>query len=258
MTGIIILSLVPLRVSDSERSEMGSQLLFGERVEITEMRDRWLFVRNLSDNYTGWVDRKMIQILTPDEEIRLANAQFYCVNVPLSVCAKTTSNEKMFLPGGSLIPVFINGQFSFRGEEYQLKSTDLGFSEKVNGERLIQFATQYLNAPYLWGGKSLMGIDCSGFVQIIYAMCNIQLPRDASVQVDCGKVIDFLSETQAGDLAFFENAEGKITHVGMLLNSHQLIHASGWVKIETIDSQGIISAQTGEYTHTLRVIRRLI
>jgi hypothetical protein len=258
MTGIITLSLVPLRESDSERSEMGSQLLFGERVEIVELRDRWLFVRNLSDNYTGWVDRKMIQILTDEEEIQLAGTPFYCVQVPLSVCDKTTSNEKMFLPGGSMIAASADGHFPFRGEEYRIKSTDLNFSEKATGSRLVQLATQYLNAPYLWGGKSAMGIDCTGFVQILYAMCDIQLARDADKQVESGRVIDFLSEAKAGDLAFFENAEGKITHVGMLLNSQQLIHASGWVKIETLDSQGIISAQTGAYTHTLRLIKRLI
>lgn len=258
MTGIITLSLVPLRESDSERSEMGSQLLFGERVEIIELHDRWLFVRNLSDNYTGWVDRKMIQILTAEEEIQLTGARYYSVHVPLSVCDKTTSNEKMFLPGGSKVPAFADGQFSIRGNKYLINNADISFPEKVTGNKLVQLGTQYLNAPYLWGGKSVMGIDCSGFVQILYAMCDIQLPRDANKQVECGQVIDFLSEAQAGDLAFFENADGKITHVGMLLNSHQLIHASGWVKIETIDSQGIISSQTGAYTHTLRLIKRLI
>jgi len=258
MTGIITLSLVPLRESDSERSEMGSQLLFGERVEIIELRDRWLFVRNLSDNYTGWVDRKMIQILTVEEEIQLASTRYRCVQIPLSVCDKTTSNEKMFLPGGSKVPASANGEFSIRENKYQIAGADICSPEKVTGNKLVQLATQYLNAPYLWGGKSIMGIDCSGFVQIIYAMCDIQLPRDADKQVDCGGVIDFLSEAQAGDLAFFENAERKITHVGLLLNSSQLIHASGWVKIETIDSQGIISSQSGAYTHTLRLIKRLI
>ena len=263
MTAIITLPLVPLRASDNERSEMTSQLLFGERLEILEVRERWLQVRNLSDNYVGWSDRKMIQILPADEDLTLSPLPSYRVIVPLTVCDKTTSNETMFLPGGSLFPLTngnecVIGNETFRIRNFQDITTVEMVGDTLNGDTLIRLASQYLYAPYLWGGKSLLGIDCSGLVQVVFSMCGFQLPRDASEQVDCGKVIDFLSEAQAGDIAFFENADGKIIHVGMLLDSHTIIHASGWVKIETIDSQGIISAKTGEYTHKLRVIKRLI
>jgi hypothetical protein len=258
MNGIIALPLVPLRQSDSEISEMTSQLLFGERVEILEVRERWLFVRNYSDNYTGWVDRKMIQILSNQEDERLNLQNSFCVPVPFVYCNIINSEEKMCIPGGSLLHGFANNQCKIGDEIYEIKLQGSTNPQELSSERILYLATQYLNAPYLWGGKTIMGIDCSGFVQVIYAFCQIQLPRDASMQVEKGQVIDFLSQSQAGDLAFFENAEGKIIHVGLLYNNHQIIHASGCVKIESIDTHGIISSKTGEYTHKLRVIKRLI
>ncbi|MPN27215.1 hypothetical protein SDC9_174643 [bioreactor metagenome] len=132
------------------------------------------------------------------------------------------------------------------------------FPVEINGANILKIATMYLNAPYLWGGKSLLGIDCSGLVQVVFSICGIQLPRDASQQVEKGDLVNFLGEAQQGDLAFFDNEAGNITHVGILLDATRIIHASGWVKIEKIDNHGIISSQTGEYTHKLKVIKRLI
>lgn len=253
MIGTISLPLVPLRQNDSERSEMTSQLLYGERVEILETREKWLLVRNLADNYMGWIDRKMIQLINEDQDTDL-----YCVSSPILKYYTKDNTETLFLPGGSKLNKSTINEVIIAGKTFVIDPTDLLFSDDKSAERLVSLAKQYLNAPYLWGGKSVMGIDCSGLVQVIYNMCGIQLPRDASQQVECGKVIDVLTDAQAGDLAFFENSEGKIIHVGIMINAHQIIHASGWVKIENIDAQGIISYQTGEYSHKLGVIKRLI
>jgi cell wall-associated NlpC family hydrolase len=258
MTGIVILPLVPLRKTDSERSEMTSQLLFGEMVEICEERQRWLQVRNFSDHYAGWVDRKMIKKLDADDLMLLQESESFRVRVPLSFCKKTTSNETMFLPGGSILYSIAENEKVFADENFLVENDDIFNTADINGKTIVQLASQYLNAPYLWGGKSVMGIDCSGLVQVVFSICGIQLPRDASQQVEIGEAIDFLAEACAGDLAFFENADGKIIHVGILLNSSQIIHASGWVKIENIDVHGIFSGKEGEYTHRLKVVRRLI
>lgn len=258
MTGIVTLPLVPLRESDNDRSEMTSQLLFGELMEIREVRERWLFVLNLSDNYSGWVDRKMIKILETEEVQLLRKSHSFRVSIPLSVCKKTTSNETMFLPGGSILSAITENECVIGDENFKVDESDIFISNEINAEQIINLAKQYLNAPYLWGGKSVMGIDCSGLVQVVFSICGIRLPRNASQQIEKGKVVDFLSESTAGDLAFFENAEGKIIHVGILLNPTQIIHASGWVKIENIDVHGIISEITGVYTHTLKVIKRIL
>ena len=257
MTGIVTLALVPVRASVSQQSEMNSQLLFGECVEILESCNGCLYVKNQTDSCAGWVDQEMIKILTSDQAAEFTNKTPHCISVPLLEC-KNDANESMILVGGSLLQNFKDDKSVIVDKTFTILTGEQTFLGQEAGEHFCWLAKQYINAPYLWGGKSILGIDAPGLVQVVFSIGGIQLPRNEAHQVEFGQVIDFLSEVKAGDLAFFENSESKITHVGILLNPNQIIHASGFVKIDSIDYQGIISSSTGEYTHKLRVIKRII
>lgn len=259
MYGLITHPLVPLRAGNSERSEMISQLLFGEYVKILEKHEKWLYVENITDGYTGWADIKMINPVTDSVFQKSRQQKTNRLLHPYNIIYNTKTNQSKLLPGGSVIHDLNGDEFSVDGEIWSLIEPDSFVCGKfVDVHRILETAKQYLNAPYLWGGKSVLGIDCSGLVQVVYSVGGYMLPRDASQQVVQGELVDFLSESMPGDLAFFGSEEGDITHVGILIDNASIIHASGWVKIENIDSQGIISSKTGEYTHQLRVIKRII
>ncbi len=257
MFTIITSPLVAVRAEACEKSEMVTQLLFGQQIEILEKEDNWLQIRNLTDDYIGWISKSCVSRKKITEEAT-DTSKFKAAKTPLLVCFKTSSVEKIILPGGSLLPPIKNDQFELLGEIYQIAQLEPVYTKNNNGQHVVELASQFTNAPYLWGGKSMLGIDCSGLAQVIYSMIGVNIPRDASQQVELGKVVDFLSEVEPGDLAFFQNEEGDIIHVGVLANSHQIIHASGYVKKEIIDAQGIISSQTGKYSHQLRVIKRIL
>lgn len=258
MYGLINLPIVPLRSFDSERSEMKSQLLFGEFVEVLEQSEKWLYVRNLADDYQGWADKKMISIISDNDYLITQNARSHRLSRTSSIIYNTVDNQSKLLPGGSVLYNLSGDYFKIGAESWKLINPIEISEEPLLPHQLIELAMKYVNAPYLWGGKSIFGIDCSGLVQVVFAIGGYLLPRDASQQVEAGKTVDFLSEALPGDLAFFENQEGSIIHVGILIDSSNIIHASGWVKIESIDAQGIISSSTGTYTHQLRVIKRIV
>lgn len=247
-----------MRASDSERSEMVSQLLYGEMLIVIEVRDRWLLVQNFTDKYLGWVDRKMIQLMSDKDFEIFASSQFDILYYPINHCILEVSGESVYLPAGSRLYHF--GENNKPGFFPKITYDPIYniVINNISGEKIIDLSKLFLNAPYLWGGKSVLGIDCSGLVQLVFSMLNLQLRRDANEQAMKGKLVNFLEEAREGDLAFFANEAGNIIHVGILLGPNKIIHASGWVKIENIDANGIISNGTGQYSHHLRLIKRLI
>ncbi|MES2652928.1 MAG: C40 family peptidase [Bacteroidota bacterium] len=255
--GICRVSVSYLRASASDKAEIVSQLLFGEHVEIIQKSEHWWLIKNGYEGYEGWLDFRQLVPISENQFIELQSCKIFA---PLSFDNVLTAEDGTFyhLSPGSNLP-FLKDNYCFIGEQ----KFKLGFvphnSESIDFKSAIETTAKFfLNIPYLWGGRHLFGIDCSGFVQTVYKMLGIKINRDASQQAEQGEVVDFLAAAQLGDLAFFDNAEGKITHVGLMLSNNQIIHSSGKVRIDPIDGQGIYNAELGRYTHKLRIIKRFI
>lgn len=257
MTGKCPLSLVPLRLEPSDRSEMVSQLLFGETYHIIDELKGWLLVKVLHDGYEGWMDIKQSM---PAEYNQAVEPEAKTVHIVAGIsdpAFKIGDDRPLILCRGSVLPQFRKGKFVLGGQEFRFDAETSIIPNAPCPEAIIATSLAYLNSPYLWGGRSPFGIDCSGFTQMVMRLCGIPLKRDASLQAQQGEIVNFINEAKPGDLAFFENAVGNIIHTGILIGDRKIIHASGWVRIDTIDHNGIFNAETGKYTHTLRIIRRM-
>lgn len=231
------LSNVPLRAESSDKSEMTSQILYGELVEVLTENENWLNVRCCWDSYEGWIAKE-------HEFSGIQSEDRIMVDQPGVL--KTAGNKYTLISPGSLL------------SKDELKDFQIFRLHKNNSEHssVIERAHSYLETPYLWGGRARWGIDCSGFMQIIFALSGIKLPRDASQQVERGQQVN-LESAQAGDLAFFKNDKGNVTHVGLCLNKSRIIHASGKVRIDELTSEGIIRKTDGKCSHTLHSITRI-
>ncbi len=249
------LSVIPIRANPSHSSEMVSQILFGEVFTIIEKREEWLFIKTGYDHYTGWIDEK--QALPINAEAA-SDLKFITLDVNTMVL-KGEQKQAFYLPAGSSLPYYSDGKCQIGKDFFQVISDNVTIPnlEDFNAD-VAEIAKRFLNVPYLWGGRTHFGIDCSGFSQIVFKLLGIKINRDASQQAEQGELVDFLPEAKAGDLAFFDNEEGRITHVGIMLNNSQIIHASGRVKIDRIDNQGIFSSDLKRYSHKLRIIKRYV
>lgn len=254
MKGISTLSIIPVRKEPGDRSEMVTQILFGETFEITGTEGSWSQVVTDYDHYKGWIDTKQATVVDDEEAKKLEG-------IPITVSAdllQLVINGKGAMPVvlGSSLPFYYGKKFFINGKEFLF---DGSVKTVLNAEpgKITEHAMMYMNAPYLWGGRSPLGIDCSGFTQMVFKLSGIRLLRDAAEQVGQGKKISF-DESQEGDLAFFKNAANKIVHVGIIMNNHQIIHSSGKVRIDTLDEHGILNAETGNYSHALAEIRRIV
>ncbi len=254
--GIIEFSIVPGRAEASDKSEMVTQLLFGDVFSILEEEDKFIRIKIDFDGYECWICKKQYAPINNDEFLKISNEP-YCCTTDL---VQLISNNKNLIPiiQGSSLPNYKNGKFSINNKTFQFNGNVSTPNQIGSKDKIVEDALMYLNAPYMWGGKSPFGIDCSGFTQIIYKINNIVIPRDAHQQAKLGEGYSFIEEAEAGDIAFFDNDEGKITHVGILVGRNKIIHASGKVRIDRIDHQGIFNTETNAYSHKLRIIKTLI
>ena len=257
---IVLLPIVPLRSAASDCAEMTSQLLFGDFVTIqAQSATNWTQVCNLFDQYTGWVDTKMLTPLDEVEFNRLQSLPLYFVKQPSADAKEHCSTYPLRLSIGVSLPGYdpLRQRMQVLDRSFQIPLRAVSCAQDVVIKSLLRTASYYIHTPYLWGGKSIYGIDCSGFVQSVYRLYQINLPRDASQQVHCGQPIDFAAR-RPGDLAFFSNQAGKVVHVGIVYTPSQIIHASGSVHIDPLSEEGIYSHTQGRITHEKLVLRRVI
>ena len=253
--GIVELSVVPGREEASDASEMVTQLLFGDTFSIIEEAEKFIKIIIHYDQYECWICKKQYLPISKTEFTQISNSPYYCTTDLVQVI----SYKKNFLPivQGSSLPHFNDGKFTIGKEEIEYDGNITVPAKIGTKSKIVEDALMYLNAPYLWGGKSPFGIDCSGLSQIVYKINNLVIPRDASQQAELGLGYSFVEDAEAGDLAFFDNEEGIITHVGILVGKNKIVHASGKVRIDTLDHHGIYNHETNNYSHKLRIIKNM-
>jgi len=246
--GICHLSIAPLRFESSDKSELVSQLLYGDHFKIIEKRKNWSRIRLAFDSYEGWIDTKQYQEIDENQYKQLQNSD---LKLSIDLVEFIEDNHEQLHP--ILLGSTLNG-LSILNHKHDGNIVE-GKKSKGN---IIKTAFLYLNSPYLWGGKSPFGIDCSGFTQMVYKLNGYSLLRDASQQSTQGEALSFIEESEPGDLAFFDNNEGEIVHVGLIMQDNYIIHAHGKVRIDRLDHTGIYNVDQKTHTHKLRVIKKVI
>ncbi|MDX5325103.1 MAG: C40 family peptidase [Bacteroidota bacterium] len=255
--GICPLSIVPMRAEPDDRSELVNQALFADVFKVVEKRTKWVRIRLSHDKYEGWIDRKQYREIEEGQYKEIAgikHSPMVMVPVDMLTDPEDPFGHIMVVQGTSL-PTLENGRIALPGMTHLYNGETL--REPQPKSRLVDFAYSYLNAPYLWGGRTPFGIDCSGFTQMVYKMGGYRLLRDASQQATQGVALSFIEESEPGDLAFFDNQEGKIIHVGIILEDNYILHASGKVRLDRLDQSGIYNPELRTHTHRLRVIKKI-
>ncbi len=253
--GICNLSIVALRAAASDKSEMISQVLLGETFTILEKDKYWSKIKLSFDTYEGFIDNKQFEFISDEMFHKVTRADDIYTAELLDFI--TDSNKNLFtVPIGSRLPFLKRQEFLLNDKKFRFEGTT--FSGNLSKTEIIQKAFIFLNTPFLWGGKTPFGIDCSGFTQMVYKLCGYKLYRNSHEQAKQGEVLSFIEESEPGDLAFFDNEEGEIIHVGIVLKDYNIIHAHGKVRIDTLDHSGIFNADLQKHTHKLRVIKKII
>ncbi len=267
-SGICIHSAVPVRREPAHTSEMVTQILFGELYRIVDKENNWLRIHLMYDDYEGWIHLLQSHSVSEPEFIRLAGSETAVTIDLVHPLLHETRHSTFPIVVGSSLPglaeqrfqidreiFFFNGKTSCTSQPAQ---TDNSLNLQKIRQEIMNDAMIFINAPYLWGGRTPFGIDCSGFTQLVYKLQKIKLLRDAVQQSTQGEVISLLAEAEPGDLAFFDDEEGKITHVGLIIDGSKIIHCSGKVRIDALDHQGIYDQELQKYTHKLRLIKRIL
>lgn len=226
-------SVSPIRAEVSEKSEMTSQILYGETCEIIKTEGLYSKIKMDFDGYEGWVNSSVLKKENSEISKNLMTQNYGVFDLP---------------EGRNLISL---------GSEVAFETENFVDNNNIR-ESLVGSAKKFINVPYLWGGRSYFGIDCSALVQLVYKIHGIALPRDADKQAELGEARDFVEESEPGDLAFFEDETGFISHVGLVLSPFELIHASGKVRIDSLDFSGIYNAEKNKHTHKLRMVKTVI
>ena len=258
MYGICNLSVIPCRKESSDKSEMVTQLLFGEHFQVLETQGAWCRIKIAYDNYECWIDKKQyLSIGQPTYDILEATETFIS-NELIQVITDSKTGILFPIVIACSLPNFDNGECAVENQTYLYEGAYINGHLPFTKIGILETAMMFLNTPYLWGGKSPFGIDCSGFTQMVYKLNGIKLLRDAYQQAEQGETLSFVEEAEPGDLAFFDNEEGRIVHVGIVMDDNKIIHASGKVRIDGFDHQGIFNNEKGNYSHRLRLLKRIV
>ncbi|MFZ4520645.1 MAG: NlpC/P60 family protein [Bacteroidales bacterium] len=266
--GICLQSVIPVRCEPSHKSEMVTQILFGELYKVTEKTSSWLKIKLLYDGYEGWISAIQASLLDDEEYLRLSESPKQITLDLVQLLTNDTPPSFIPIVLGSSLPAMNDSMISVGQHRFHFEGT---LSDSTINEtkadiikhrdvalQLLEDAKIYLNSPYLWGGRTPFGIDCSGFTQMAYKLQGFKLLRDASQQATQGEVVGLLAEAKPADLAFFDDAEGNINHVGILINRQYIMHCSGSVRIDSLDHEGIYNESEQKYTHKLRLIKRIL
>ena len=252
--GICNLNSIALRKEPNNTSEMVSQLLFGETFKITDFENQWIKIILDFDHYEGWILANQILLLN-EKSYNEINANNSTISNELVTYISNQNNKLQTITLGASLPFFEKNKFKILSENYIFDGKTI--SNKHSKNNIVNTAYMYLNSPFLWGGKTPFGLDCSGFTQIVYKINGLSLLRDSHQQASQGEVLSFIEESEPGDLAFFDNEEGEIIHVGIILANNHIIHCHGKVRIDRLDQSGIYNVDTKRQTHKLRVMKKI-
>lgn len=252
--GVSKLGTIPVRKEPNHRSEMVNQLLFADVYEVLKVEKDWLYIKTLHDHYEGWIDINQHTNYYLDNKVASLGA-----SVALDLlCIANSQSDSIPITAGSTLPEFDGLNFKLGKEKWVYNGQAIKPEPMKNAAIIEKICLKFLHTPYLWGGRTALGMDCSGFSQVVFKFMGVSLLRDAYQQAEQGTMLNFPEETLPGDLAFFGNDEGKIIHVGIILKDQRIIHSSGKVRIDKLDHFGIYNADVKKYSHQLKALKRVL